>query len=167
MGKLDGAPITMVLKRAGRQYSPSSCLPAILTASTPGRPNAPSLIPLQQLSGSTTIASMTNTFLYKFNYPWKYDGYRSFCRFMASGDDFFIIRRFQDLNARTILWMQDRIVQFEEDLKRIDQMVEDADLSHNLRNDSFRWDRTWVPERHTRMEELSSLLHHYSRSIYL
>ena len=60
--------------------------------------------------------------------------------------------------------MQYRIVQIEERIKKIDKMVEDADVSKPLRNDSLQWDKDHMQERHVLMGELSSLLHHYSES---
>lgn len=81
---------------------------------------------------------------------------------MASEDDFFLFRRFGDLNSRTILWMQDRITRLEADVKRLDESVEKSPLENKLRNDSFRWDEQWLKPRHALMAELSQLLHHYS-----
>lgn len=95
----------------------------------------------------------------RFKKPWKYEGYQSFGDWMASDDDFFLFRRFQSLNAQTILWMQDRIAQIEERLEEIHKNVEHAE---KLRNDSFRWDEKCMQERYKLMGELSGLLHHYS-----
>lgn len=86
---------------------------------------------------------------------------------MASEDDFFIFRRFQTLNARTILWMQDRITKSERELKNIDEKVEKSHLDEKLRNDSMRWDETRMQRRHQLMLELSQLLHHYSLNALL
>ena len=80
---------------------------------------------------------------------------------MASDDDFFVIQRFQSLNAQTILWMQDRITRLE---KRLDELhgyvASSADSS--LTNGSFRLDEDNMSEREKIMRELSSVLHHYS-----
>jgi hypothetical protein len=38
--------------------------------------------------------------------PWKYIGYPTFSKWMASDADFFVLRRFDDLNVRVILHMQ-------------------------------------------------------------
>lgn len=83
---------------------------------------------------------------------------------MASEDDFFLFRRFENLNAQTILWMQDRISQIEERLEAIHDHVVESHPDDKLRNDSLRWDEKYMPERHKLMMELSGLLHHFSRS---
>lgn len=82
---------------------------------------------------------------------------------MASEDDFFVFRRFQNLNAQTILWMQDRISGIEERLNAIHKGIESAPTDSKWKNCSFRWDQQYVRERHTLMEELSRLLHQYSQ----
>lgn len=146
------------------QSLPFSSLPGPVTASASIVPNVISPIPLQQLSPSSTVISEASSLPNKFSHPWKFDGYKAFSTWMASEDDFFIIRRFQNLNARTILWMQDRIVQIEDRIKEIDKEVEDAEMSKQLRNNSLRWDKHNMPERHVLMGELSSLLHHYSEA---
>lgn len=38
--------------------------------------------------------------------PWKYIGYPTCSKWMASDADFFVLRRFDDLNVRVILHMQ-------------------------------------------------------------
>lgn len=81
---------------------------------------------------------------------------------MASDDDFFLFRRFGALNSRTILWMQDRITRVENNLREIDELVENSKLADNLRNDSFRWDEKHLAQRAALMEELSRQLNHYS-----
>jgi hypothetical protein len=85
---------------------------------------------------------------------------------MASDDDFFVFRRFESLNANTILWMQDHISRLEKELAEIHQMVEDSKPTQRLRNDSFRWDATCMhgsmQRRDQIMAELSRQLLHYS-----
>jgi hypothetical protein len=92
---------------------------------------------------------------------WKYEGYQEFSRWMASDDDFFVIRRFQSLNAEVILYMQDRIVQIEERLQEIHKGVETSS-DELARNSSFRWGMKHEPERGRLMCELTGLLNHYS-----
>jgi hypothetical protein len=99
---------------------------------------------------------------------WKFEGYREFSKWMASDDDFFIIRRFQSLNANVILYMQDRISQIESQLKSIHDTNATAPIpapgtaGGERRNNSFRWDMRFEPERDRLMCELTSLLHYYS-----
>lgn len=100
---------------------------------------------------------------YKLDRAWKYEGYGSFSRWMASDDDFFVFRRFDTLNARTILWIQDRITRKEERLRMIQKGIEDAPEALGYRNDSFRYDIVACKERDVLMGELSHLLHQYSQ----
>lgn len=93
---------------------------------------------------------------------WKYEGYQAFSRWMASDDDFFVFRRFESLNANTILWMQDKISRLEEELQELHRNEEDAKSDEYGRNDSFRFDETYLPRRDQIMCELSRQLQHYS-----
>jgi hypothetical protein len=52
---------------------------------------------------------------------WKYEGYPGFAKWMASSDDFFVLRRFGQMNTRVLLLMQDRIKRKEEELFNIDE----------------------------------------------
>lgn len=71
--------------------------------------------------------------------PWKYYGYKAFSEWAASDDDFFVLRRFKNLNTRVLLRMQDHIVQLERDLRKLDKehsRVEAVDVN----NGTFRYD---------------------------
>ena len=71
--------------------------------------------------------------------PWKYLGYKHFSNFIASDDDFSVVRRFGTLNARVILSVQDGISELEEKLNTIDEKC--SDTSHiDINNGSFRED---------------------------
>ncbi|KAF2465012.1 uncharacterized protein BDR25DRAFT_295794 [Lindgomyces ingoldianus] len=96
---------------------------------------------------------------------WKYEGYQEFSRWMASDDDFFIIRRFQNLNANVILYMQDRVTQIEERLREIHENNVNAPDGENRKNCSFRWDMRHEQERNRLMCELTGLLHHYNQYV--
>ena len=65
--------------------------------------------------------------------PWKYLGYHSFSHFVASDNDFFILRRFGALNARIILGLQDQISQLEEQLNALEDHLrsKDGPFVHN------------------------------------
>lgn len=52
--------------------------------------------------------------------PWRDEGYPAFSRWMSSSEDFLVLRRFDQLNTRALLLMQDRIARLEENLLRID-----------------------------------------------
>ena len=66
------------------------------------------------------------------DFPCKYLGYRAFSKWAASSEDALIIRRFNTLNARVLLFMQDEIVRIESDLEELDkQNIRSSDLVHN------------------------------------
>ena len=69
--------------------------------------------------------------------PWKYIGYKVFSHWIASSDEFFHIRRFDALNARVVLFLQDEISQLEEELENLDDPSKQQNL---VNNGSFRKD---------------------------
>lgn len=71
--------------------------------------------------------------------PWKYIGYQGFSEWMASDDDFFIIRRFGSLAARVILSLQWRITKLENELCRLDS-ARGLEANDDLDNGSFEKD---------------------------
>jgi len=82
---------------------------------------------------------------------------------MASDDDFFVLRKFESLNAATILWMQHRISELEQRLEDIHKTVVESDDTEKLKNSSFAWDARCMQERTKIMAELSGLLLQYSK----
>ena len=68
---------------------------------------------------------------------WKYVGYQGFTSFVASDNDFFVLRRFSTLAARVLLALQDELVELEEQLVIIDAHLSDP-LAPDLHNGSFR-----------------------------
>ncbi|KAF1969059.1 hypothetical protein BU23DRAFT_591869 [Bimuria novae-zelandiae CBS 107.79] len=147
------------------QSQPSAPSLGSITTPPPSPHTASSTIALQQLSPSPTLPPATIPIEDEFSRPDKFLGYKAFSAWMASEDDFFIIRRFQDLNARTILWMQDRIARLEQDLKGMDDYIEKSDPSAKLRNSSLRWDEKYMEPRHRLMRELSTQLHQYNQYV--
>jgi hypothetical protein len=83
---------------------------------------------------------------------------------MASDDDFFVFRRFESLNANTLLWMQDKISRLEQELADIHKAVENSKPDQKWRNDSFRWDEKYMLRREEIMVQLSRQLLQYSQS---
>lgn len=69
--------------------------------------------------------------------PWKYTGYQSFSSFVASDNDFFILRRFGALNVQTILALQDELSCLERDLEAIERRQRGKDAP-DVHNGSFR-----------------------------
>lgn len=82
---------------------------------------------------------------------------------MASDDDLFVFRRFANINAQVILWMQNQIAQKETRLEAIHTYVKDLPMDSGWRNDSFEWDAAHLKERDDLMRELSALVLHYSK----
>lgn len=78
---------------------------------------------------------------------------------MASGNEFFVLRRFGDLNARVLLLLQDRIVRLEEQLEYEDRM---ALLAPNEHADSGTFRDEPRLERERILDELSRELDRYS-----
>ena len=79
------------------------------------------------------------------------------CKWTASDDDFFVLRRFGELSARVLLRLQHRIVMLEEDLQRMDQMC----VEKGLNNGTFRYDP--IVERQRLLDELTSRLEQYRK----
>lgn len=77
------------------------------------------------------------------------------CRWMASDDDFFVIRKFGEVAARVLLRMQDRIVQLEEELHKQDQIS----AEHSLHSGTFRKEKNLT--RDEIMDELTWRLKEY------
>ncbi|KAI0097825.1 hypothetical protein GGR51DRAFT_552845 [Nemania sp. FL0031] len=85
--------------------------------------------------------------------PWKYVGYRNYARFVASEDDFFILRRFGSLSVRIALFLQDEIAVLENELDEIDKMNSRKD-SADVHNGSFRQDNQIQHDRITILHKI-------------
>lgn len=57
---------------------------------------------------------------------------------MASDDDFFVVRRFGTIGARVMLYMQDQVVELEERLRKVDSECMEAEPA--MDNGTFRQD---------------------------
>ncbi|KAL6816727.1 hypothetical protein V8C40DRAFT_269178 [Trichoderma camerunense] len=73
--------------------------------------------------------------------PWKYVGYRGYSRFISSGDNFFILRRFSVLNVRISLALQNQLVMLERQLSELDKKYEGEAQIHNGRFEGDEKDR--------------------------
>ena len=141
-------------------------LPGPVTNSNARMPTNGSSARLPTPPASPTTGTYSVDEKTKHNKAWKYEGYRGFSEWMASDDDFFIIRRFGTVNARVILWMQNQVVEKERQLAELDKRMEnrlEISLEGEGMNDSFGWDVTNLPERHTLMRDLSEQLLQYSQ----
>ncbi|WYZ40171.1 hypothetical protein EsH8_IV_000512 [Colletotrichum jinshuiense] len=90
--------------------------------------------------------------------PWKYIGYRGYSKFIASEDNFFLLRRFDVLNVRVALALQDEISQLEQELENIDNMTSEVN-GPIFNNGSFRGD---VEDRSQLVKQISKKLRHYN-----
>ena len=96
--------------------------------------------------------------------PWKYLGYQSFSRFVASDNDFFILRRFGALSAQVILALQDELSCLERDLELIEKSQREEDAP-DIHNGSFR-EETQL-DRRKLLLDARPLLREYSRWAFI
>ena len=94
--------------------------------------------------------------------PWKYLGYHSFASFVASDNDFFVLRRFGALSARVLLGLQDQLSQVEEQLNSLEEGLRSID-GPNVHNGSFRQETQ--DERAELIRLAQQILHEYSQSM--
>jgi hypothetical protein len=94
--------------------------------------------------------------------PWKYIGYPVFSQWLSSDSDFFLIRRFDGLNARVILMLQWEISVLEADLARIDR-ERSAFNFPDVNNGSFEVDDS---DRKKLVQEIYYKLKRYSELSY-
>lgn len=91
--------------------------------------------------------------------PWKYIGYPGYCSFIASENDFFMLRRFASVSARIALSLQDQVVVLEERLNELDWNYSRKE-EEDVNNGSFRDDDE---ERGEVLEELRVAILKYSK----
>ena len=96
--------------------------------------------------------------------PWKYIGYRGYAEFISSDDDFYILRRFDKLNARLCLRLQDEVCNLEERLSEIDHQYSRRE-SEDVNNGTFRDD---LDDRAQLLDLLMDKIERYSKdsSVY-
>jgi hypothetical protein len=82
--------------------------------------------------------------------PWKFTGYRRFSQFLASDTDFLIIRRFDILNARVLLWLQDQLSVLETELETLDKQYSRRE-AEDVNNGTMR------DEKHDRAELIEKI----------
>ena len=71
--------------------------------------------------------------------PWKYVGYRGYTEIISSDDDFYVLRRFDNINVRLALRLQDDISSLEERLEYLDVAYSSKE-AQDLNNGTFRDD---------------------------
>ena len=72
---------------------------------------------------------------------WRDSGYQSFSKFVASDNDFFVLRRFSALTARILLNLQDQLSQQEEKLDALEKSLRQEDAT-DTHNGTFRLERS-------------------------
>jgi hypothetical protein len=90
----------------------------------------------------------------------KYIEYPAFAEFVASDSDLFVLRRFNRLNARVLLRLQDELVILEDQLNDIDCKSRARDAG-DVNNGSFREDP--IEERVSLLADMSVKLREYSK----
>ncbi|KAL3458233.1 hypothetical protein BJX64DRAFT_292389 [Aspergillus heterothallicus] len=93
--------------------------------------------------------------------PKRYIGYAEYTKFLATEDNFCILRRFDRSNIRVLLSLQDEIRQLEQALDKCD----DAMSKQAVNNGSLRNDPS--DERRCLIGELSRKLEHYNRFLHI
>ena len=69
--------------------------------------------------------------------PWKYLGYQGYSSYIASDEDYLILRRFGCLHIRVLLMLQDELVELEGQLAEMDAALAAKDYI-DIHNGSFR-----------------------------
>ncbi|KAK1460199.1 hypothetical protein CMEL01_03198 [Colletotrichum melonis] len=90
--------------------------------------------------------------------PWKYIGYKGYTNFISSDDDFFVLRRFDSLNVRAALALQDELSWLEEELGVLDNEFS-AKAADDFNNGTLRQD---VPDRIDLVRIISVKLREYN-----
>ena len=87
----------------------------------------------------------------------KYIGYPGFVAHVCSDDDFFVLRRFDNLHSRILLRLQDSLAVLEERLDAADSALS-AKEATDVDNGSFRSDQA---ERRALLEVIEAKLNSY------
>jgi hypothetical protein len=93
---------------------------------------------------------------------WQTIGYPIFADFVASSDEFFLLRRFGTLNSRVILGLQDEICKLEASLKELDTSY--MNDPEPINNGSFRQEAK--EDRKALLNIIKDKLKEYSPSPY-
>jgi hypothetical protein len=89
--------------------------------------------------------------------PWRYEGYPRFSKWMASENDFFVLRRFDNLAARVLLQKQWEISKIEAKLAKLDYS-RSHDAPDDFHNGSFECD---TQERRSCIQDIQKELREY------
>lgn len=74
---------------------------------------------------------------------WKYVGYRGFCQFTASENDFLVLRRFGELGIRALLARQDELADLESQLATLEARLMQGG-ARDFNNGTFREEQSEI-----------------------
>lgn len=96
--------------------------------------------------------------------PWQYYGYPALSEWMASSNDFFVLRRFSPLQVRCLLYLQNEIAMKERDLQDWDMAAKCQDKAKGDSGDIGK-DPNTLPgnPRPSLLSEIVPLLQQYSK----
>lgn len=94
--------------------------------------------------------------------PWKYVGYRDFCKFVVSDDDFFMLRRFGELSSRVLLALQDELAELEIQL-RVHEEALSSKSAPDVHNGTFRGESSET--RYELIREINQKLRAYNELV--
>lgn len=110
-------------------------------------------------ASTTTSTDPTPSTLEKQpNEPWKTHGYPELTRWMASSNDFLVLRRFSRVGARVTLKLQDELVRMEDQLRQMDDFASNQPEGCGG-SGSYRLDEGSPRDR--LLEEMASRLREY------
>ncbi|KAF3798028.1 hypothetical protein GCG54_00003931 [Colletotrichum gloeosporioides] len=90
--------------------------------------------------------------------PWKYIGYKGYSDLITSENNLLLFRRFDALNVRVTLALQDEISLLEEELSNLEGRMQ-MKTAPDFHNGTLQGD---IPERSSLMKRISDKLRAYS-----
>jgi hypothetical protein len=139
--------------------SSSRSLTPNAAASAPSTTHSNSTVVAFELQQASNVPLSTAEIKKK---PWKYLGYKTFASWMSSGHDFFVIRRFDSLNARIILMVQWEVSELEKELKELDDQFSAREYPARD-NGTFQRDD---PKRKRLLQKIYQKLRQYSEPFH-
>jgi hypothetical protein len=132
--------------------------PSPIVASQPSPHPNPPIRTSNASRGSTETQNLTKCEIDEK--PWKYIGYKGYAEFLASENDFLILRRFASVSTRIALMLQHEVSALEEKLDWLDWQYSRREAI-DVNNGSFRHDED---DRAGILVELHAKLLQYSES---
>ncbi|TKA72458.1 hypothetical protein B0A55_06891 [Friedmanniomyces simplex] len=101
------------------------------------------------------------------DYAWQYHGYPALSKWMASANDFFILRRFSPLQARCLLYLQNEIAAIHRGLDDWDQYAQKrpkgTGQSGSFSNDPFTKRTTLLKQAIPLLQQYNDLVNSFSQ----